>query len=85
MSPFPLPFIVLTLSLGALVAGFLSMVGGSRPGHGPFTMDPNAYPATRSVDVVDGYHGTLVADPYRWLDDRPATTSATASRTRRRS
>ena len=26
------------------------------------------YPATRTVDVVDDYHGTLVADPYRWLE-----------------
>lgn len=28
-----------------------------------------AYPSTRTVDQVDDYHGTLVADPYRWLED----------------
>ena len=27
------------------------------------------YPETRRGDVIDDYHGTRVADPYRWLED----------------
>jgi prolyl oligopeptidase len=27
------------------------------------------YPETNKLDIVDDYHGTLVADPYRWLED----------------
>jgi prolyl oligopeptidase len=35
------------------------------------------YPMTRAVDHVDTYHGTTVADPYRWLeDDMSAETAA---------
>jgi prolyl oligopeptidase len=35
------------------------------------------YPETRQADQVDDYHGTAVADPYRWLeDDNSAETQA---------
>jgi len=30
---------------------------------------PLAYPAARKTDQTDNYHGTVVADPYRWLED----------------
>ena len=36
-----------------------------------------AYPATAETNQVDDYHGTKVADPYRWLeDDNSAATKA---------
>ncbi|MEX0982099.1 MAG: prolyl oligopeptidase family serine peptidase [Bacteroidales bacterium] len=31
--------------------------------------EPLNYPETKKVDHTDNYHGTEVADPYRWLED----------------
>ena len=44
---------------------------------GPLLSDEIQYPAAKKVDQVDNYHGTSVADPYRWLeDDRSPETAA---------
>ena len=40
------------------------------------TNAPLTYPVARKTDQTDTYHGTAVADPYRWLeDDRSAETA----------
>ena len=41
-------------------------------------------PATRTVDTVTDYHGTLVADPYRWLEaiESPEVTAWAAAEDR---
>ncbi len=33
------------------------------------TVQKLTYPAARQSDVVEDYHGTQVADPYRWMED----------------
>ena len=35
------------------------------------------HPVTRKVDLVETYHGTEVADPYRWLEDDNAAETKT--------
>ncbi|MCH8335414.1 MAG: S9 family peptidase [Proteobacteria bacterium] len=52
----------------SLVAACALIVACSRngTGDGPQTI---IYPETATVDHVDDYHGTEIADPFRWLED----------------
>src|SRR5436190_4663406 len=34
------------------------------------------YPVTKKIGQVDDYHGTKVADPYRWLEDETSPETA---------
>jgi len=57
----------------AIVASLALTACGRDPGAPATTPVSFAYPPTRTVDVSDDYHGTRVADPYRWLESIEST------------
>ena len=55
--------------LGARAATLALLAGTALPPDvAPAQTAPPTYPATRMVDTVTDYHGTRIADPYRWLE-----------------
>jgi len=48
---------------------FAGLFGGCAPDSTEETSMRLTYPETATVEQVDEYHGTRVADPYRWLED----------------
>jgi prolyl oligopeptidase len=54
----------------ALAAAFLGFAGSPAAAQNcAATGAPLNYPVAKKVDQADDYHGTKVADPYRWLED----------------
>jgi prolyl oligopeptidase len=53
----------------ALAAAFVSLAAPAAAQSCAATGTPLSYPVAKKVDQTDDYHGTVVADPYRWLED----------------
>ncbi|QOY92404.1 S9 family peptidase [Massilia sp. UMI-21] len=53
------------VALLAAAFGANTALAQSCPANGPSL----TYPVSKKVDQTDNYHGTTVADPYRWLED----------------
>jgi prolyl oligopeptidase len=53
-------------AMAAIVAGLAAVLVSTTHAEEP---KPLKYPQTKKGDTVDDYHGTKVADPYRWLED----------------
>jgi len=82
--PYLLPFALIPLVLSALALSPLAPLTGAQDGQklsaaattssstktsASFSDPRLSYPVTKKIEHVDNYHGTIVADPYRWLEE----------------
>jgi prolyl oligopeptidase len=65
--------LIVAALFGAIVLGLHGCANSRTPeaNHRVATTRP-AYPLAKTVDITEDYHGTKIADPYRWLEDADA-------------
>ena len=68
---YPIRFYRLAVAL-VLSACLLPIVRGQESGQPARQSDRPQYPRLKTSEVVEDYHGTEVADPFRWLEDAEA-------------
>ena len=61
-------FLALVAVLSLSVASPMRLAQAQKDGDGGVS-SPIKYPETKTVETVDDYFGTKVADPYRWLEN----------------
>jgi len=68
------------MSAGAVGLGLIGCASSTMTTEpSPVAFDRPAYPEAKQVDITDDYHGTIVADPYRWLEDDVRESEAVSS------